>query len=78
MEWISVKSNLPTVFDRVLIWHHASLNPSWGMYMGKDEKWALVSNDMSIIRNWLDGATNVKVTHWMPLPEGPNYIKKNK
>jgi hypothetical protein len=67
-EWISVEEELPTVFNRVLIWHTTSMNPSWGMYFGKDNKWALVSNDMNIIRNWTDGATNVKVTHWMPLP----------
>lgn len=41
------------------------------MYMGENEKWALVANDMSVIRNWMKGATNVKVTHWMPLPEPP-------
>lgn len=69
MEWISVKDKLPTVLDRVLIWHHTSLNPSWGMYMGKNDEWCLVANDMSIIRNWMEGATNVKVTHWMPLPD---------
>lgn len=70
--WINVEDKLPTVLDRVLIWHNTSLNPSWGMYMGKGEEWCLVANNMSVIRNWMEGATNVKVTHWMPLPEKPN------
>ena len=80
MDWINVNDRLPTVLDRVLVWHHTSLIPSWGMCMGDKEKWCLVSANMSIIRNWMEGATNVKVTHWMPLDfiDNPNKQPKTR
>ena len=68
--WISVKDRLPdnTFPPRdVLVYHY------WGGEMCIDRAW--YSPEKNRWRSFI--GMNLKVTHWMPLPEPPKEEKKN-
>lgn len=67
-EWISVKDRLPTYFDDVWAWVVFSTGEARGT-----ETW-LEDNG-----SWVMGsAKNFTVTHWMPLPDPPSAVDREK
>lgn len=80
-DWISVKDRLPDYYDWVLISctdevnHSLRYVPSVGIY--RDGVWATKESDEyfnhceRVQAHNMESAFQMKVTHWMPLPDPP-------
>ena len=80
-EWISVKDQLPTPYDWVLISFvddkdsKSRFVPSVGAY--RDGVWCskesdeFFNNSDRVYSRNFEKAFQIRVTHWMPLPESP-------
>ena len=63
--WVRVKDRLPDDFVSVIGWVRFKGEHGWGanevFYDRSDKEWDSVRDDFTI----------AKVTHWMPMPDGP-------
>lgn len=62
MKWISVKKQLPRIFEEVLVY----------VYYSGHDRGSITDSRLDSEGNWMLGsASNYKLTHWMKYPLKP-------
>ena len=71
MEWISVRDELPKDDDYYLIWPHGKYAGVGATFWPWDNENGHEKNTFEMESEYGE-VTQVDVTHWMPIPNGPN------
>ncbi len=70
MEWISVEDRLPTRDDAYLIWPHNKYAGAIAMFYPFNDFEGHKKNTFELESEYGE-VSQLHVTHWMPLPDGP-------
>jgi hypothetical protein len=72
MNWIDVNDSIPENDDPYLIWPHSKYSEAIANFYPYDDFGEHKKNTFELVIDEYS-VMQIDVTHWMPLPKGPNY-----